>query len=52
MIDSLCRHVDPLADVINQFNIEDYLDLPEHAHVAEVRPLRAPRPALVDLVEE
>jgi len=52
LIDSICRHVEPLADVITRYNVEDYLDLPEHAQVADVRPLRTPRPALVDLVEE
>jgi ATP-dependent 26S proteasome regulatory subunit len=52
LIDCLCRHVEAMADVVTPHNVEDFLDLPEHSMVADVRLVRSPRPVLADMVEE
>ena len=37
---SLRRQIETLADNVTAYNASDYVDLPEHSHVANVRRLR------------
>lgn len=43
VLDALCRQVDNLADNVTARNAREFLDLPEHAHIADVRRLRMSR---------
>ena len=43
MIACLQQQIESIAENIAPFNASDYVDLPEHTHVANVR--RPPRPA-------
>jgi ribonuclease HII len=50
IIDAVRRVVDGLADNLTVQNVHDYVDLPEHAPVAQVRRLRGSPGQLADLV--
>jgi hypothetical protein len=52
LLDALHRHLDGLADNLTPHNVHDYLDLPENAHVANLRRLRQPNSPLEALVAD